>query len=98
SSDPPPVVIGYTQSPLGDLVEQIGGYAAGTQYGQIVVTGSVALDGSFKVQLVNGFIPHLGDQFRVIDNQGGNPINGAFAGMSEGTIVYAGKYGFGVSY
>jgi hypothetical protein len=98
SANPSPTFLGYTQSFSGVLTEQIGGYAPGTQYGQITVNGDVSLDGTLQVQLVNGFTPQLFDQFLVIDNQGPKSIQGAFAGLSEGSTVFAGFYGFAVSY
>ena len=94
----PQPVTNYTQTVTGSLVEQIGGLAAGTQYGQIVVNGDVGLNGTLRVNLINGFTPHLGDTFRVIDDRGANPIHGTFIGLPEGAIVLAGSYGFAVSY
>ncbi|MFI5455458.1 MAG: MBG domain-containing protein, partial [Isosphaerales bacterium] len=98
SQDPPPVLTGFSQTISGKLIEQIGGLAPGTQYGQIVVNGDVNLNGTLGVDLINGFAPHLGDQFTVIANQGTNPIQGAFTGLAEGSTVWAGAYGFTVSY
>lgn len=98
SPTPPTPVSNYTQTATGNLTEVIGGLAAGTQYGQIVVNGSVNLDGSLQVRHVNGFVPTVGDSFTVIDNRGGDPIAGTFAGLPEGATLWAGVYGFTVSY
>src|SRR5205085_2465248 len=43
-SPTPPVVTSYTQTSTGSLIEQIGGPNQG-DYGQIIVNGSVNLDG-----------------------------------------------------
>jgi hypothetical protein len=100
ASTPPPVVTGYTQTVSGVLNEQIGGYTAGTQYGQIIVNGSVNLAGGLQVALINGFKPVYGNQFTIIDNQGSNPINGTFTNLVEGTTVWDSThtYRFTVSY
>jgi hypothetical protein len=96
----PPVLTSYTQTATGTLVEQIGGLAAGTQYGHIIVNGSVNLAGSLQLALINGFAPQLNDQFTIIDNRGNNPVNGTFTNLPEGAIVWDSShtYGFTISY
>ena len=95
----PPITVGnFTQTATGQLYEQIGGLIPGLEYGQIAVSGTVNLDGSLYVTLINGFAPHTGDQFTVINNQGTQPIVGTFIGLAEGDVVYSGFYGFSVSY
>jgi hypothetical protein len=101
-----PVIVpgSYTQSVTGLLVEQIAGHSGGLfgtpgqDYGQLVVNGNVALNGSLEVQVINPFVPAIGQQFLVIDNRGSEPISGTFTGLIEGAIVWAGNYGFSVSY
>ena len=70
----------------------------GTDYGQLVVNGDVALNGSFTVQVTNGFVPLIGQQFLVIDNRGLRPISGTFNGLAQGAIVWSGNYGFSANY
>jgi hypothetical protein len=96
----PPVLSNYTQTATGTLYEQIGGLTAGSQYGQIIVTGNVNLAGYLQVALINGFTPAYGNQFTIIDNQGSNPINGTFTNLPEGTTVWdtTHTYRFTVSY
>lgn len=95
----PPITIGnFTQTATGELFEQIGGLIPGTEYGQIAVNGTVNLDGLLHVTLLNGFSPQLGDQFTIINNQGTQPINGTFFGLSEGLVIWSGNYGFTVTY
>jgi hypothetical protein len=43
-------------------------------------------------------VPSLGQQFLVIDNRGSNPIDGTFIDLPEGAVVWAGNYGFTISY
>jgi hypothetical protein len=106
SPAPPPTVTGYTQTVTGILNELIGGLTPGTQYGQIIVNGNVNLDGTLHVVLINDpstnapFIPQVGEQFTIIANHGSQPVNGTFAGLPEGAIVWDSthNYGFAISY
>ena len=107
SPSPAPVVPAntYTQTSTGVLHEQIAGHTGlgvygtpGTDYGQLVVNGDVALNGSLQVQVLSPFRPTLGQQYLVVDNRGTNAIGGSFASLPEGAIVWAGIYGFSVSY
>jgi hypothetical protein len=98
SPSPPPTLTGYTQTVTGVLNEEIGGYAAGTQYGQMIVTGPVTLAGSLNILLINSFTPKVGDTFTVIKNQTGSPITGTFTGLPEGATVLGNGYLFQISY
>jgi autotransporter-associated beta strand protein len=71
------------------VVFSIESLAPGTGYSQIRVNGTVNLGAGFaSLQLENGvFKPQPGDQFRLIDNSGGQPISGFFSGLPEGTVV-----------
>lgn len=44
---------------------QIGGLTVGTQYDKLEITGQDSLNGTLDIQLINGFIPALGDSFVV---------------------------------
>ncbi len=70
----------------------IGGTTAGNApnfHDQANVTGSVNLGTSTILNLtaINGFIPSVGDQFVLINNDGADAIAGTFAGLVEGTII-----------
>lgn len=69
----------------GDLLMEIEGTTAGTEYDQLIVTGDVSLAG--ELTLDGAYVPSLGDAFTLIDNQGANAISGAFTGLAEGTTV-----------
>ncbi|MCA9012621.1 MAG: hypothetical protein KDB01_22875, partial [Planctomycetaceae bacterium] len=97
-SETPTTTSSYTQSGLGSLTEQIGGLISGIEYGQIQVSGDVNLAGSLFVSLINGFRPQLSDEFLIILKQSGGAINGTFSGLPEGSTVWAGVYGFEISY
>src|SRR5262249_12701833 len=91
---PPTPVTNFTQTAEGTLVALIGGTTPGLEYGQIVVTGEVHLAGNLQIELINGFLPQLGDTFVIIDNQGDAAVDGSFQGLPEGTIVWVGALGF----
>jgi hypothetical protein len=45
---------------------ELGGTTAGTQYDQVVVTGTGTLGGTLNVTLINGFTPTIGQVFTVV--------------------------------
>ncbi len=81
------VTSSYAQAPAAVLNELIGGLAAGTEYGQIQVSGGVALAGTLNVTFTNGFVSALGESFTIISNGGTAPIQGSFAGLAEGAVM-----------
>jgi len=56
----------YTQRPEGSLQVEIGGLEAGTNFDRFAIAGQAVLDGTLEVTLINGFVPSIGDQFRVM--------------------------------
>ena len=69
----------YVQGSAGTLAAELGGSTAGTQYDQLIVTGTASLGGALDVTLVNGFLPVDGETFTVV--QAGT-ISGTFATSS----------------
>jgi hypothetical protein len=67
---------GYTSRTNALLNCAIGGTTPGTGFGQLQIAGTVNLNGSLGVDLINGFIPAPSDSFTVLTT--GNR-NGAFA-------------------
>jgi hypothetical protein len=57
---------GYTSSSDALLNCALGGTTAGTNYGQLQVAGTVTLNGSLSVDLINGFVPMTNDEFTVL--------------------------------
>jgi hypothetical protein len=51
----------------GTLEYLIGGESAGTQYGQVFVSGMLQMNGTLKAGLTNAFVPNVGDSFQIID-------------------------------
>jgi Immunoglobulin I-set domain len=56
----------YTQSASGVLNLEIGGVAEGTEFDQLVISGTASLGGAIHVSLLNGFRPMVGTSFRVM--------------------------------
>ncbi len=63
----------YTQGAGGTVHMQLGGASPGTGYDQLFVSGDMQLAGLVKVDLINGFIPTLGETFNVFS------IGGSFS-------------------
>ena len=67
------------------LLIDIGGHTPGTDYDQLVSSGSVSLNGMLHIDLVNNFTLSDGDSFNVVT---GNSISGAFT-QFEGFVQTA---------
>jgi hypothetical protein len=59
------------------LAIDLGGTTAGTQYDQLLVDGSVALNGALAVSLVNAFVPTAGNSFTILTAT--HDMGGAFS-------------------
>jgi len=66
----------YTQSSTGVLDISIGGATQGTQYDEIKVTGTAALNGTLNISRVNNFTPTVGQTFDIVN---GASLTGAFS-------------------
>jgi hypothetical protein len=80
----------------GPLAIELNGPAVGTQYDQLKVNGTVTLSGPLTVTL--GYAPAIGTSFRIIDNDGSDPINGTFNGLLEGATFTVNGAIFQISY
>jgi len=56
----------YSQEATSALDIGVGGLAPGSQFGQLNVSGQVALDGALNISLLNGYSPPLGDSYRIL--------------------------------
>ena len=56
----------YIQEASGTFTTQVGGTPASGQFGRLIGTSPMTLDGSFGVELTSGFAPTTGEQFPVI--------------------------------
>ena len=69
------------------------GTTPGSGYDQTVCTGTTVTLGSATLSFSFGFTPTFGQTYTIIDNQGSNPVSGAFSGLSEGASFIAGYAG-----
>ena len=80
------------------FMEQLGGNTAGSQYDQTVIPagGSAVLGGAtLNVSFLGGFLPTVGQQFTVINNQSGSSVVGTF---SQGSTLTLNGYIFAINY
>jgi hypothetical protein len=81
------------------LAIEIGGAAAG-QFDQLEVDGRLELGGAtLAISRLNGFIASPGATFTIIDHDAAGPVIGTFAGLSEGSDIFApGSGAYRISY
>lgn len=85
----------WTELASAALNIEVGGYIRGAAggYDAIDVSGALIFQGgsagTLNISLINGFLPNLGDQFRIIHHDG--PRNGTFAAVT-GTAIPGGLF------
>jgi autotransporter-associated beta strand protein len=84
-------------SPESSYVVQLNGRTAGSGYDRLDVTGTVQLNGA-TLSASLGFSPDPGDTFVIINNDGTDPVDGAFAGLPQGAVVRIGGVAFHIYY
>jgi len=89
--------LGLKFAPSSQVALKINGTTAGTQYDQAVVNGAVDLTGA-TLSVTTGFSPANGATFKIIDNDGADPVVGTFTGVPQGGIVISGATAYTVSY
>ena len=57
----------YTQAAGGSFNVEIGGLNAGSEFDQLIVTGTAALAGTLNVTLIDPFVPQLNNSFLILD-------------------------------
>jgi autotransporter-associated beta strand protein len=72
----------------GALSVELTGTTVGTGYDQLNVTGTVSLgaDGSATLVPALNFVPPAGTEFRIINNDGADPVAGEFTGLPNGSV------------
>jgi hypothetical protein len=72
---------------------QLGGYSQGVSYDLLNLTNTSSLGGKLEVDLVNGFIPRVGDQFTAITDAAS--FTGQFANITsnDSLFTYTVDYG-----
>jgi hypothetical protein len=82
-------VIGtYVSSDSAALNVAIGGQAAGAQFGQLAVIGDATLAGALNVSWANGYVPNVGDSFRVVTFDSGTGSFTSPSGLDLGNGRY----------
>jgi fibronectin-binding autotransporter adhesin len=76
---------------------ELNGTAAGSEYDQLSVAGTVNLSGATLNGSV-GFAPAAGTTFTIINNDGSDAVIGTFSGLSEGSSVTLSGQTFTISY
>ncbi len=76
----------YTLAAAGSLQIEIDGPTACTQYDRLIVNGTVNLAGSLSTILAPAYVPTVGTEFLILDNDGSDAISGTFAGLPERQI------------
>lgn len=84
----------------GDARMNINGTMPAASHDQINVTGTVTLgtQKTLDLMLGNGFVPSVGQQIVLINNDGSDPISGTFSGRAQGSTVTLGAFNFAFSY
>jgi fibronectin-binding autotransporter adhesin len=75
----------YTLRAAGQLQIELAGTLSGTQYDQLLITGSATLDGTLQVSLLGGFAPVSGDSFDLLTTTSG--VTGTFANQQLPTLA-----------
>lgn len=78
------------------FIVEIGGATPGTGHDQLLVTGTVAMDGA-ALSLVASYLPAENDAYILIFNDGSDPVTGTFSGFPEGAIVSQDFLGSGLT-
>jgi len=76
----------YTQTTGGTLDEAIGGPTADALFGQLDITSTALLDGTLNIDLVDSFVPTVGEKFDIVNAKTvtcGWTINGLAIDSSE---------------
>jgi hypothetical protein len=79
------------------FVVDLNGTTPGAGYRQLNVSGAVSL-GSSELDASANFQSAVGDTFTIINNDGGDPVVGIFAGLPEATTLMLGGLPFIISY
>jgi hypothetical protein len=69
-----------TFDPAATLVIELAGTTAGSGYDQVNFSGTAGLNGTLRVELLDGFVPAIGNSFAVLTSAGG--ISGSFTAIA----------------
>jgi len=78
---------------------KINGSTPGSGHDQLAAGSSVTLNGAvLNLTLESGYLPQINKALVIVNNQGANPVTGAFAGLPEGAEIVKGAITFRISY
>ena len=83
----------YAQTSSGTLSVDLAGTAAGTNYSQLVVTGTATMSGGLTVSL--NYTPQSGDSYEIVNAPS---LSGNFNNLPEGGVILVGEDAFSNSY
>jgi fibronectin-binding autotransporter adhesin len=86
----------YTQNSAGALDADIGGATAGTLFDQLTVSSAASLNGTLNLDLINAFVPTIGQTFDILNASSVagtfTTVNGTSINSSEHfSVVYNSK-------
>ncbi len=83
----PGIISTGTLAVNGSLKAEVNGTVAGTNYDQVLVTGSVALNNvTSNLNFILGYAPTVGNSYTIINNDGAaDAVAGTFATVTTGT-------------
>lgn len=78
----------FTSVAGSNVVFEIGGTTAGTDYDQLIATGTVTLGNATLVLTpFNAFVPSAGQIYTIINKTSAGAVSGTFSGLAEGALV-----------
>ncbi len=83
---------------LANVTFELGGSMFGSEYDRLTVAGDAWLNGRLQLELINGYVPNVGQEFLLIDNLGRDALNGNFLNLHQGDFLWAGSHQFQVNY
>jgi autotransporter-associated beta strand protein len=93
-----PTAVNFAFANTATFTTELAGLTPGASgHDQLKVIGTVDLGGA-ALNVVPSFTPAIGAKFVIVDNDGADPITGAFNGLAEGATVSAGGVNFTISY
>ncbi|NRA56495.1 MAG: LEPR-XLL domain-containing protein, partial [Gammaproteobacteria bacterium] len=78
-----------TNTDTSEITIELAGLAAGSQYDQINIANNLVFDGALSIELLNGFIPEVGDEFSIMTYGSSAGSFDSIAGLAiSGTDLY----------
>ena len=80
----------YTQQTDAILDIEIGGISVISEYDEVQVTGTAALDGELQLSLINSFVPNAGNVFGILTagaSRARSPMSRMASGWTRSTVL-----------